>query len=194
MGKPRHLMTDVERARVDEYQRAYREKNAQRLREYRHMPEVKARRMEATLAWKAEHADAVRAKDRERYSKDPSRKRASSAEYRRANPEAVRTAMAEWVAANPDKRREYSRNAKAKRKKSEGRHSRSDINTLHKLQRGCCAVCRCKLTTFHVDHVVPIARGGTNDRLNLQLLCPSCNLRKGAKDPIDFMQQKGFLL
>lgn len=32
-----------------------------------------------------------------------------------------------------------------------------------------------------VDHIVPRARGGTNDLDNLQLLCRSCNSRKGAK-------------
>lgn len=40
----------------------------------------------------------------------------------------------------------------------------------------------------------PLARGGTNQRTNLQLLCPPCNLSKSAKDPIDFMQSRGFLL
>lgn len=34
---------------------------------------------------------------------------------------------------------------------------------------------------FHIDHIVPLARGGTNDSANLQLLCETCNLRKGSK-------------
>ena len=33
----------------------------------------------------------------------------------------------------------------------------------------------------HIDHVVPLARGGTNDLKNLQLLCGDCNLWKGLK-------------
>lgn len=32
-----------------------------------------------------------------------------------------------------------------------------------------------------VDHKIPLARGGTNDLENLQLLCWSCNSRKAAK-------------
>lgn len=43
---------------------------------------------------------------------------------------------------------------------------------------GRCATCggREGLTW---DHVVPVSRGGTNERRNLQILCRSCNSRKG---------------
>lgn len=32
-----------------------------------------------------------------------------------------------------------------------------------------------------IDHVIPRARGGTNDLANLQTLCRSCNSKKGAR-------------
>jgi hypothetical protein len=35
----------------------------------------------------------------------------------------------------------------------------------------------------HVDHIIPLARGGTNDITNFQALCPKCNLSKGVKLP-----------
>jgi 5-methylcytosine-specific restriction endonuclease McrA len=34
--------------------------------------------------------------------------------------------------------------------------------------------------TMHLDHVVPLARGGTNDPDNLQWLCGSCHSKKTA--------------
>ena len=33
--------------------------------------------------------------------------------------------------------------------------------------------------TLHVDHIVPVAHGGTNDMENLVTSCMSCNLGKG---------------
>ena len=32
--------------------------------------------------------------------------------------------------------------------------------------------------TFHVEHILPRAKGGTDELANLTLACPSCNLRK----------------
>ncbi|SFR15316.1 HNH endonuclease [Desulfoscipio geothermicus] len=35
---------------------------------------------------------------------------------------------------------------------------------------------------YHVDHIVPISEGGAEwDLNNLELSCPECNLKKGAK-------------
>lgn len=38
--------------------------------------------------------------------------------------------------------------------------------------------------TLHVDHIVPVAAGGTNCESNLRTLCATCNLGRGARrDP-----------
>lgn len=52
--------------------------------------------------------------------------------------------------------------------------------------RGACAECRINMAAElaaapEVDHIVPLAQGGTNDLMNLQLLCKGCNLTKGTK-------------
>lgn len=66
------------------------------------------------------------------------------------------------------------------------------------LQGGRCAspACRKKFGKggFHRDHIKPVALGGSDNRRNIQLLCPPCNLAKGALDPIDFVQSLGLLI
>ncbi len=36
-------------------------------------------------------------------------------------------------------------------------------------------------TTFQIDHIIPIAKGGTNDEENLWLVCETCNRAKSDK-------------
>ncbi|HEX9641682.1 MAG TPA: HNH endonuclease, partial [Candidatus Krumholzibacteria bacterium] len=53
--------------------------------------------------------------------------------------------------------------------------------------RGRCALCLKDISGLlaagkdqHIDHIMPLAAGGTNDPTNLQYLCEQCNLIKGA--------------
>lgn len=38
----------------------------------------------------------------------------------------------------------------------------------------------------HIDHVIPLARGGADSVENLCVACPDCNMRKGSKLPEEF--------
>lgn len=76
-----------------------------------------------------------------------------------------------------------------------GRFTAIQVSALYQAQRGRCVSCRGKLgDSYHRDHVVPLSLGGSNDISNIQLLCESCNLSKGAKDPIVWAQEQGRLI
>lgn len=46
---------------------------------------------------------------------------------------------------------------------------------------GLCGICGQSIEgEFHIDHIVPVALGGTDDEANLQPAHPRCNILKGA--------------
>jgi 5-methylcytosine-specific restriction endonuclease McrA len=51
-----------------------------------------------------------------------------------------------------------------------------------------CYYCNVSLEpeAVHIEHKLPVSRGGTNSRKNLVLACASCNLRKGTKTEPEF--------
>jgi 5-methylcytosine-specific restriction endonuclease McrA len=96
---------------------------------------------------------------------------------------------------NPEKFKAYQHNTRLKRREAEGNYTKKDILFLLEKQRYKCAICKkCVKKKYHVDHIQPLARGGTHWPRNLQILCPFCNVNKSSKDPLFFMRQMGFLL
>lgn len=99
-----------------------------------------------------------------------------------------------YRARNPEMMRESKRRRSAAKEPGK-RLPRGTVKRLGEAQRWRCAACACDISSnYHLDHVMPLALGGRHEPGNLQLLCPPCNLCKSAKHPIDFMQQRGFLL
>ena len=97
--------------------------------------------------------------------------------------------------AHVDECRENSRNYRAKKRGNGGTHTKEDVKKLKVLQKNNCTWCLQPLGDKkpHVDHNVPLSKGGSNDVKNLQLLHGKCNLKKHATHPTDFGLKHGLL-
>lgn len=71
--------------------------------------------------------------------------------------------------------------ALAKERKTPAYKTKENFDFLYGKQRGICYGCDMPLpwTVFAFDHIIPRAKGGSNELDNLQLLCSRCNSTKG---------------
>lgn len=115
--------------------------------------------------------------------------------WRQENPEKSREQGRRWRTDKPELNRIKANRYRARKLQAPGDFSPDIYQRLMSLQKRRCAVCSASLKGIspHLDHVMPLALGGSNTDDNAQLLCPSCNSSKNAKHPVDFMQECGFL-
>lgn len=99
-----------------------------------------------------------------------------------------------YRARNPDRVREWAHRRKDGKTRDVPRLEYGTISKLLKAQRSRCAYCSKKLPPYHVDHIEPINLGGRHEPRNLQLLCPTCNVKKWATAPEKYAQKIGLLL
>jgi len=158
------------REKIVESQRERRKKN----------PKYTANYLAKRQAWRQANPAEARAMRRAEYV-------ANKENYQRLN--------AKWYAENRDRAKALAHARRALLLSADGSHGVADVRRLFSLQKAKCAHCHTSIKDgYHIDHVIPLARGGGNGPDNLQLLCPFCNLSKGAKDPIQWKQESGMLL
>lgn len=126
----------------------------------------KKRQPKATVyarQWRETNREHARAADREYRTKNRDRRRLTAAKAREGNRERYRA---------------YSRNRYALTW-SNGTHTADDVIQQYDKQGGLCYWCSNPVNQlYHVDHVIPVSRGGSNSPENLVIACPSCNQRK----------------
>lgn len=172
--------------------------------------EQKERLKEINKAWRKANPEKRRAAERARRSSNPEKYRITKRRCRAAKPNHylavdrawriankvyVNKVSADWKRRNPDNGKAHAAKRRALQHGADGRHSATEVRELFVRQKGKCAICRHTLPTpYCKDHIKPLSRGGSDWIANIQLVCLPCNSSKRNKDPIDFMQQRGFLL
>lgn len=111
--------------------------------------------------------------------------------YYQKNAVEIRQKVRMWEKANPQRVRKQGHKRRALERGAEHEpYTRADINTLWHDQDGLCAYCRSPMFgVYHIDHVMPISRGGADKLENLALACPSCNSQKYNKTGEEYMKQ-----
>lgn len=182
--------------------RAARRREKKRRRE-RHPERVKAedkrqreRHRETRIAYMAEynekHADRLRPLMRSAYYANHEARLQYNATWRQANPGYDRL----WRQQNPDAakaiivKKNQKRRA-VKKGAAVGQDAKATLARIRSIKSPDVMPCHwCGTDTTkdkrHVDHIIPISRGGPHAADNLCCACPRCNYRKRNKMPEEF--------
>lgn len=154
--------------------------------------------------------ETIKEKHRIYYEENKNKFKEYDRQYRESNKDSLKIYRQQYQKANRDRIKKqvagYQKNnllvfrlAKHKRRSREnsagGTLSKNIADILIDLQKNKCRICKTELTRskFHLDHIHPISKGGMNIDSNIQLLCPTCNLKKGSKLPHIYAQELGML-
>jgi 5-methylcytosine-specific restriction endonuclease McrA len=175
-----------------EYWRAYHEAHREKEREYMRQrrkdhPEIKEKRPPRGL-------DLARDEKQREYARERWRKR--SDEEKQEHYAYCRKQYAKDIQKSREKLIVKTNRRRARKNSATGSYTVQQIAELFIKQGKKCAVCKTAIsdksgkTKFHIDHVIPLAKKGSNSIENLALLCPRCNHSKNAKDPYEWAQKK----
>lgn len=161
-----------------EYNRAYHLKN-------------KTKCNELSKARYYKNRERVLQRCRKYNQENKDKKRIAHIAYRMKNKEAIAKRSSEWSKNNRDKKTAYKNTRRARVAMTGGMHTPQDIQSILESQKFKCASCGCCIREYYeVDHIMPLALGGSSWPSNLQCLCMRCNRAKADRHPDEWERIK----
>lgn len=140
-------------------------------------------------AYRAENGEKLRESVRRWAKANPDRVRENHRRWQKANPEKASEYSRRWAKANPDKRRAKEHRRRARKANANlYPHTPEDLIVFTRDYLGLdpekCFYCFLEgrdSPAEHRDHVIPLAKGGSEAVWNKRFACAKCNLSKGDK-------------
>lgn len=167
------------RERFREYQRRYKQSNHERIAE---------RDRERHREYYQQNRDRIAEKKREYYQQNRDRITERKREYYQQNRERASERTRKWQQANPHK---VSAKSSRRRVRKRGTLTEWDLKLSAQWRKvvGEMPCYYCGTTDaekYHIDHRIPVAKGGDDSWINLVRACEPCNLSKNAKTDAEF--------
>ncbi len=136
--------------------------------------------LEAMAQWRKANMDKCRAYSAKWLKANPDKQRERAARCRKAKPEKYREYGAKWCKENLDKRSNVA--AQRRARKCGVNAEKVDRNVVYDRDKGFCHICGVAVfhDNWHLDHIVPLSKGGEHSYKNVAVSHPFCNLSKGA--------------
>lgn len=168
--------------RVRGYKRKYRLANREKIlaKERKRYADNLEKERERSRKYRANNPDKRLESQRNLRTKHHDKYLECNRKYRAENIEKTRAAVRKYAAANPDVHR-----AAAHRRRISIKNSTSVAPTakqITELMKDPCVYCG--LPSEHMDHVIPLSRGGEHTLDNVVPACAKCNFSKGSKLPV----------
>lgn len=132
--------------------------------------------------WRQKYPEKVREYSKRQRKNNPLKTIESIKRWRKAHPDKYREIGKKWRLNHPERARIDRDIRRSRKMNAAGSYSIKTIVQIFNRQDGRCLYCGMGLNEdYHVDHYIPLSRGGTNYSTNLIIACPTCNLSKGDK-------------
>ncbi len=146
----------------------------------RDTPENKAKAKEYGKKYWQKHKDKLHKQNRQRDLDNPERTKAYKKKYKKSDKGKI-------SGANCGHKRRFIKMATANGSipiAIQYPHTKA-LRDMLTTQKDKCVMCNCEISheegNIHLDHIIPLSKGGTHTIDNVQWLCANCNMNKGSK-------------